>query len=281
MRSNVLPAALSALVLAATALAVPAPAQAGLLDLLFGRSPGPSRAPVYAAPPSFDEPEAPRRSATRRTGGGGGSRSICVRLCDGYYYPLDSVATHVGSSQSDCEQSCPGVAMGVFHVSGDAVAEARDLTGRRYADLPAAFSYRTSVAPSCSCHAASTRANVMGDMTLRSGDIVVTTSGAVVYRGGAEETHRTSDFEDIRSSRALKGNAFTLADRVLGFSFQDGQARKAAVQLAARPPAQDIVVTPLRTGTVSPAAQAEAQAGEALPASGARVILPMPATLQN
>lgn len=270
---------------AAALLLLPIPAEAGLLDLLFGRPTAPARAPASAAPPTFDQPEAPRAPSSRRTGaggGGGGSRSVCVRLCDGYYYPLDSIATRSGTGQSDCEQSCPGVAMGVFRVSGEAVAEARDTSGRRYADLPAAFSYRSSVAPACSCHLASARPGVTADMTLRTGDIIVTSDGAVVFRGSDREVHRASDFEDIRTSRALKGGAFALADRVLGFSFQDAQARKAAVQLAARPPVQDIVVTPLRTGSVSAAAQAEAQASANAP-NGARVILPLPLpqTLQN
>lgn len=267
-------------VLAASALLLPQPAEAGLLDLLFGRAP--ARAPVYAQPaPSFDLPAAQRAPSSRRaSGGGGGSRSVCVRLCDGYYYPLDSVATRSGSGQSDCEQSCPGVAMGVFRVSGDAVAEARDPSGRRYADLPAAFSYRSSVVPACSCRAASARPNVSADMTLRTGDIVVTSDGAVVFRGSDRDSHRPSDFEDIRASRALKGGAFALADRVLGFSFQEAQARKAAVQLAARPPADDIVVTPLRTGSVAPGARAEALASPETP-SAARVVLPMPVAVPN
>jgi hypothetical protein len=282
MRPSFIPSAWLRLALAASLL-VPLPAQAGLLDLLFGRSP-PARGPVYAPLPSFEPGEAPRPSGSRRsTGAGGGSRSVCVRMCDGYYYPLDSVATRSGSGQGDCEQSCPGVAMGVFRVSGDSVGEARDFTGRRYSDLPNAFSYRSSVTPACSCHTASARP-VTADMTLRTGDIVVTSDGAVVFRGSDRDLHRPQDFEDIRTSRALKGSAFALADRVLGFSFQESQARKAAVQLAHRP-SQDIVVTPLRTGSVSANARSEAQAvdtdaaAEAPPA--ARVVLPLAISVPN
>src|SRR4051794_32029669 len=121
----------SALVLgiACGALGGPAPASAGLLDFLFGPSPG-QRAPVLQRSVPF-EPAPAVRSAPVRSGGGGG-RSVCVRLCDGYYYPLESVATRGGSSLSDCEASCPGVAMAVFRTpGGDAMAEARDSAGRR------------------------------------------------------------------------------------------------------------------------------------------------------
>src|SRR3954454_17974888 len=116
------------LALVSGTLAAPAPASAGLLDFLFGPSPWRS-APVPQRCYSFEPAPAPR-AASPRTSGGGGGRSVCVRLCDGYYYPLESVSTRGGSSLSDCEASCPGVAMDVLRApGGDQMAEARDASG--------------------------------------------------------------------------------------------------------------------------------------------------------
>src|SRR4051794_29953506 len=178
-----------ALAAACGPLAAPATAQAGLLDFLFGPTSSPRAPAVHAPLGGYDAPAA--RPAPHRSGAGGGGsgRSVCVRLCDGYYYPLESVATRGGSSLSDCEASCPGVAMGVFrHPGGDSMTEARDASGRRYGDLDAAYAYRTALAPGCACQR--TGRSVAGDMTLRAGDIVVTADGAMVFRGKDSGEHR-------------------------------------------------------------------------------------------
>lgn len=265
-----------ALGLACGALAAPAPAQAGLFDFLFGPSHGRST-PIPQR--SFSLEPAPAARPAPHVGGASRGRSVCVRLCDGYYYPLESVATRGGSSLSDCEASCPGVAMGVFRApGGDAMDDARDSSGRRYGDLDAAFSYRKALTPGCACQRSAGGASVMGDMTLRAGDIVVTAEGAMVFRGKATgEAPRANEFESVRSAGAIPKGAFAQVDRVLGFSFQEAQARQGAVQAATRSAEDDIVVTPLRTGTITGTVRAEGKP-PATPArpGGPRVVLPLP-----
>jgi hypothetical protein len=263
----------SGLIVFALALAGAAlPARAGLLEMLFGPQRG--SAPSYP----LEEPgprvltPSPHPKASLRSSG----RQVCVRMCDGFYYPLESVASRGSDGVGACESSCPGTEMAVFRVSGDDMADARDASGRRYGDLPTAFSYRKTFAPACGCQRRPDAAGVMADMTLRKGDIVVTAQGAVVFRGDSGETHRPSDFQALRTARDLPKGFFAQVDRVLGFSFQEGLARQAAVQLAARPTAQqDIVVTPMRVGAVQPAARTETApvfTGAVIP----RVVLPRP-----
>lgn len=80
-------------------------------------------------------------------------RTICVRLCDGYYYPLSNTSSRQRFAQ-DAEkctgQYGPGQASLFYHPypNGDA-SQAVSLDGQRYFDQPYAFAYRTQYMPHC------------------------------------------------------------------------------------------------------------------------------------
>lgn len=83
-------------------------------------------------------------------------RTVCVRVCDGYYFPI-SFATSRSGLQRDsdiCRQRCG--AMGALYFTpsphGD-IDKAVDLDGRRYADLNDAYRYRKTYVKGCSCRA--------------------------------------------------------------------------------------------------------------------------------
>ncbi|HEX2447263.1 MAG TPA: DUF2865 domain-containing protein [Methyloceanibacter sp.] len=82
-------------------------------------------------------------------------RTVCVRLCDGFYYPI-SEASRPGSflaEEKTCQSTC-GVPAKLFYqprpLSDDA-GEMVALTGERYADLPNAFRYRSEYLSACAC----------------------------------------------------------------------------------------------------------------------------------
>jgi hypothetical protein len=50
----------------------------------------------------------------------------------------------------------------------------------------------------------------INDPTLRAGDVVVTTKGLMVYRGGGGPTHRESDFVSVSNASGLIANRQTL-----------------------------------------------------------------------
>jgi hypothetical protein len=50
----------------------------------------------------------------------------------------------------------------------------------------------------------------VNDPTLRSGDVVVTTKGLMVYRGGGGPPHRESDFVSVSNASGLVANRQTL-----------------------------------------------------------------------
>jgi len=85
---------------------------------------------------------------------GGSFRTLCVRLCDGYYYPI-SFATnpsHFADDENTCRNTCPNAEVALYsHRTNDDVRHAANVQGRRYIDLPNAFRYRQQFDPSCSC----------------------------------------------------------------------------------------------------------------------------------
>jgi Protein of unknown function (DUF2865) len=145
--------------------------QGGFFDRLFGG--GDSGGGIISAPPGQQL--------------GGTYRTICVRTCDGYYFPI-SYATSPDRFRDDeqtCQRMCPSaeVSLYTYHNPGEEVAQAVSLNGRLYTELPAAFSYRKALTPACSCRrAGETWADALKvsgpDDTVAPGDVVVTEKNA-------------------------------------------------------------------------------------------------------
>ena len=81
-------------------------------------------------------------------------RTLCVRLCDGYYFPVSS-ATPASRLQRDskvCNQRC-GMEGRLFihHSPNGSVEDMVDLQGRPYRALGTAFLYRREYVASCKC----------------------------------------------------------------------------------------------------------------------------------
>lgn len=93
---------------------------------------------------------------------GGEYRTLCVRTCDGYFFPMSRKAT-AGDFQRDqarCAAACPGTDVEMFYAQGgeeEPGSMISSVTGSPYAQLPRAFVYkRLDIArePACSCGAA-------------------------------------------------------------------------------------------------------------------------------
>jgi Protein of unknown function (DUF2865) len=135
----------------------------------------------------------------------GGRVTYCVRTCDGFYFPI---GTGSGSNSADaaaCSRLCPTAETRVYtgEIGADIdTARARD-SGKRYASLGQAFSYRKSFDKSCSCTAngvgIATDFSVYRDGSLRVGDIVMTGKGMRVFNGGTFP-YREANFTAISRS---------------------------------------------------------------------------------
>ncbi|HZP70574.1 MAG TPA: DUF2865 domain-containing protein [Pseudolabrys sp.] len=118
---------------------------------------------------------------------GGTFRTVCVRTCDGFYFPI-SYSTSPDRFRDDelaCQRMCPAaeVALYSYHNPGEEMAQAVSLNGRLYTELPTAFQYRKALNPACSCRRpgeswAQTLKSVGPDDTVVPGDVVVTEQNA-------------------------------------------------------------------------------------------------------
>jgi hypothetical protein len=123
------------------------------------------------------EPGVPQTSSNGDT-----YRTLCVRTCDGFYFPISFSTTPANFSQDEqvCQRMCPAAEVQLFshRNPGEDVSQAVSIGGRSYTELPNAFAFRKAVNPACSCRApGQTWADALKnleDSTLERGDIVVT-----------------------------------------------------------------------------------------------------------
>ena len=83
-------------------------------------------------------------------------RTMCVRLCDGFYWPVSFATTKdkFDDDASTCARSCGGAATAklfVYRNPGSDIDAMEDLNGRAYKKLETAFSFRAKYEPSCKC----------------------------------------------------------------------------------------------------------------------------------
>ena len=121
--------------------APPAPAQA---------APAPQAVSSHHSDPLFPysggQKSAPRQSPAYRT--------VCVRLCDGYYWPVSDSTTesHFRRDSNTCESSCSQPAKLYYAPHGDSDAtQFVGLDGKPYSSLETAFLYRKALQPQCQC----------------------------------------------------------------------------------------------------------------------------------
>jgi hypothetical protein len=81
-------------------------------------------------------------------------RTVCVRLCDGYYFPISFSTTRdrfVDDAQA-CKARCSSEARLFYHPSdAQDVSQLIDRDGNAYGELANAFLYRTRYDPLCQC----------------------------------------------------------------------------------------------------------------------------------
>ena len=150
----------------------------GFLETLFGSVPPLFGNNPIINPPSSDSgiPGLPGQTAS------GTFRTLCVRTCDGYYFPISYSASQAKFLEDEkiCQRQCPAaeVALYAHRNPGEDVNQAVSMTGQPYTALPTAFAYRKEYNSSCSCRRpgeswASALKNVDNRTTLESGDILV------------------------------------------------------------------------------------------------------------
>ncbi|MFE1601120.1 DUF2865 domain-containing protein [Methylobacterium sp. ID0610] len=216
---------------------------AGLIETLFGESPRRIEAlapiatrPVLGALRRVPRPErAIRRSASPlhlrpgatpradRRAAIGGARTVCVRTCDGFMFPLATLRAKgdLDRHRSACAAACPGAETALYTLAGGReLDQAVSLGGQPYRRLASALVYRTRSVPGCTCHPGGTTGPVAHaiarDPTLHMGDAVAMRDTAAIFTGRGAGGQPL--FADFRRSAAVSSASRQDLDRILDVS---------------------------------------------------------------
>ncbi|MDB5623263.1 MAG: hypothetical protein JWR39_1826, partial [Devosia sp.] len=82
-------------------------------------------------------------------------RTLCVRLSDGYFWPISyaTLPDYVTNDAQQCQAMCPDTQVELYFYDnpGQEVEQMRNLYGQPYTALPKAFAYREAVDMKSSC----------------------------------------------------------------------------------------------------------------------------------
>lgn len=91
-------------------------------------------------------------------GDGGTYRTLCVRRCDGFFFPISFSTTEdqFAHDAEQCQSMCPGTSaeLFVYRNPGENPSDMVSLDGTPYKDMENAFRYRTEYDADCSCKTA-------------------------------------------------------------------------------------------------------------------------------
>ncbi|MEP9378450.1 DUF2865 domain-containing protein [Aquabacter sp. CN5-332] len=110
-------------------------------------------------------------------------RTVCVRTCDGFYFPISyaTVPARFATDDALCRRLCPAAEAQLFTYRnpGEDIQQATNISGKPYMSLPTALLYRKQLVPTCSCRApgqswSQALSGLEDQSTLQKGDILVT-----------------------------------------------------------------------------------------------------------
>ncbi|MCR6499649.1 DUF2865 domain-containing protein [Shinella sp. CPCC 101442] len=140
-------------------------------------------------------PEDGERLQLRSLGGSSGHgnlRTVCVRTCDGGFFPISSGATPLDfrRDQKVCAMMCPQTETQLFYQSMTPGQETEQMTstvtGRPYRDLEHAFGYRTrdlSKPGACGCNLSAYYQEMIKRQKAMKGDTASTADGGLPETG--------------------------------------------------------------------------------------------------
>jgi len=177
----------------------------GFFETLFGGNPN-SQQPDIMVPP---EDETPR----------GGSMAVCVKSCDGSFFPVSYSAHRGNLNELDnlCHALCPNAEVTLYTRSlYRDMKSAVSINGEPYRDTQNAFRFEKSVDTSCSCKApGQTWVQALSDAermlgAQRRGDMIVTPEQAEELsrpketkpRGGKSDAAAKKPVEDLSAMEA-------------------------------------------------------------------------------
>lgn len=165
-----------------------------------------AKAKREATPIAAIRPAAPARSLALSPG----ARTVCVRTCDGYLFPLGRLAARADLPvhEAACAAACPNAPTRLFTLGARQIDldRAVGLDGQPYRSLAVANLYRARRIEQCACQPDGTAAPplpIAQDLTARAGDVVATATGAGIVTPGRDGI----TLVDFREARGLSRRA--------------------------------------------------------------------------
>lgn len=146
-------------------------------------------------------------------------RTMCVRMCDGFFFPVSFATSEdgFGRDAAVCRSMCPGAEAELFvhRNPGETVENLVSVTGMPYGDLPNANRFRVAYVEGCGCQPSADRRTMAS--LIRSGD-----DEAAGYLRDVE----TGNGQDLRSGVAPHGvGADDAQDAIEALQLQDPDTR--------------------------------------------------------
>jgi hypothetical protein len=194
--------------------------------------------------------EAPRREHRKRERSAlamlGGSYTVCVRTCDGSFFPVHftGVASRADGLEAVCRSLCPNADVALFSFPfGGTIEQARSSTGEPYANLANAGKFEQSYDASCSCRGEGqswTNALAMAEARYghRAGDILVTPEKSAQMSRPIQDPRTTSagamtTKNDVRMKLEGLASPAPVLDEVSPATVLDSNGVDAQLQAAA------------------------------------------------
>jgi hypothetical protein len=113
----------------------------------------------------------------------GSGRPVCVRTCDGFFFPLPSASGGREGADEMCQALCPATETNVFYMGGNGEIESAAGRNGPYTSLANASKYTRSFDSSCTCRKpgqswSSALADAEAMLDRRKGDLIVSAQKA-------------------------------------------------------------------------------------------------------
>ncbi|MEA1832759.1 DUF2865 domain-containing protein [Methylobacterium durans] len=164
----------------------------------------------------------PRRASFRRDRAAAltpaGTRTVCVRACDGYLFPLGHLAARrdLPVHEAACAAACPGAATSLYTLAPreSDLDRAVSLKGQPYLGAAFANVYRRRRVADCACQPPGGAAPlpIAQDPTLRRGDVVALRTTAALVSQSRSGALELVDFRKARTLSAARTR--TIEDKV-------------------------------------------------------------------
>ena len=257
----------------------------GFFSFLFGNSPPRQQAPQPQAQSSGiftsifgsgNDPNQPQLIDDDQPKTIGGIRAVCVKLCDGSFFPVSATVSTVRASEYDdaCSRQCPGTPTEVFYMRGDDIANATSQSsGRAYMKLANALKFKQTFDKSCSCRPPGVNwADLIdrnSDPTIRPGDIVVSERQSMLMSLPAE-ARKAAELQ-LREQDKTRREDDRLARRIPD-RLERGSRKTSGTTVSLDGEPVDVVAQPEPAPAVLPVAADPAPREETIPARPVRII---------